>query len=147
MASELLDSPLEGVVFRDVHSAAGRSVEARALDVFWDWDVDINVVGNALLLVVALDLDDKADAGVGRRFHNHIHCEQRLHSDIQTVAHQLEFSIGRDESNKPFVLETAQTHTLMELDVIEFNGLVLGSTSLRFIVSLVIETQLKIRHS
>jgi hypothetical protein len=65
VASELLDSPLEGVVLRHVHCAAGGGVETRAFDVFGDGNVDVDVIGDALLLVVALDLDDEANAGVG----------------------------------------------------------------------------------
>lgn len=125
MACELLDCPLEGVVLGHVDGTACRGVETGTLHVFRDRHVDIDVIGDALLLVVALDLDDEADAGVGGRLYDDIDCEERLHSDIETVAHEFELAIGRDEGNQTFVLEPAQTDALMELDIVELHSLVL----------------------
>lgn len=125
MACELLDRPLQGVVLGDVDRVAGGGVEAGALDVFGDGHVDVDVVGDAPLLVVALHLDDEPDLRVGGGFDDHVHREQWLHPDVQPVAHQFEFAIGRDEGHQSFVLEAAQTDALVELDVVELHGLVL----------------------
>ena len=65
MACELFDCPLESVVFGDVDCAAGGSVEGWTFHVLWHWHEDVDVVGDALLLVVALHLYDESDAGVG----------------------------------------------------------------------------------
>lgn len=147
MACELLDRPLQGVVLGDVDRVAGGGVEAGALDVFGDGHVDVDVVGDAPLLVVALHLDDEPDLRVGGGFDDHVHREQWLHPDVQPVAHQFEFAIGRDEGHQSFVLEAAQTDALVELDVVELHGLVLGGSALGLVVGLVVEAQLEIGHA
>ncbi len=147
MARELLHSPLQGVVLGHVDCAAGRRVEARTLHVFGDGHVDVHVVGDALFLVVALHLDHEADAGVRRRLHDHVDREQRLHSDVESVAHQFELSVGGDEGHEALVLEAAETHALVELDIVELDGLVLGGAALRLVVGLVIEAQLEVGHA
>lgn len=147
MACELLDGPFEGVMFRDVDSTAGGRVKGGTFNVFWYWDIDINIIGNAFLLVVAFDLDDEANAGIGGRFHDDIHCEERFHSNIQPVAHEFELAVGGDESDQSLVFEPAQSDALMELDIVELNGLVLGGASLSLVVSLIVETQFEIGHA
>lgn len=147
VASELLDSPLESIVLGNVDSTAGRGVEGGTLDILRHRHVDINVISNALLLVVALNLNDEADAGVGGRLHDHVHRKQRLHADVQTVAHELELTVRRDEGHQTLVLETTQPHALVELDIVELHSLVLGGTALGLVVGLVVEAQLEVGHS
>lgn len=43
---------------------------------------------------------------------------------IQSVTHQLEFTIGRDEGNGAIGLELRKTNALMKLNVLELNSLV-----------------------
>ena len=147
MPSELLDGPFEGVMLRDVDRTAGGSVEAGTLHILWNWHKDIDVVGDALFLIVAFHLDHEADAGVGGGFHNHINREQRLDSNVETVAHQFELSIGGNESDQTLVLEPAQSDTLMEFYIVELNCLVLGGAALRLVVSLIVEAQFQVRHA
>ncbi len=147
MPSELLDGPFEGVVLRDVDCTASGSVETGTLHIFWHWDKDIHVVGNALFLIVALHLDHEADAGVRGGLHNHINREQRLDSNVETVAHELELSVGGNESDQALVLEPAQPDALMEFDIVELHRLVLGGAALRLVVSLIVEAQFQVRHA
>jgi hypothetical protein len=147
VSCELLDGPLEGVVLWDVNCASCGGVEAWTLHVLRYWDVDVDIVGDALLLVVTLDLDDETDLGVRGILHDYIYCEEGLYSNVQPVTHQLEFSIGRDEGNQSFVFEAAQPYTLVEFDIVEFNSFVLGRPALGLVVGLVVESQLEIRHA
>lgn len=64
VACELFDGPFQSVVLRDVVSVASGRVERRTFDVFRNRNKNINVVGDASFLVVALDLDDESDSGV-----------------------------------------------------------------------------------
>lgn len=146
VACELLDGPLEGVVLGHVDRAAGGRVEAGGLDVLGHRHVDVHVVGDALLLVVALHLYDEPDLGVRGVLHDHVHREQRLHADVQPVAHQLELAVGRDEGHQSLVFEAAETHALVELYVVELHGLVLAGPALRLVVGLVVEAELEVGH-
>ena len=56
---------------------------------------------------------------IGRTFHP----DQRLDGYRQSIAHQLELSIRRNERDRPIVLESSESNTLMELDVLHFDGL------------------------
>lgn len=147
MACELLHRPLQRVVLGHVDRAARGRVEAGRLHVLGDGHEDVDVVGDALLLVVALDLDDEADLGVGGVLDDHVHREERLHADVQPVAHELELAVGRDEGDQSLVLEAAEAHALVELDVVELHGLVLAGPALRLIVGLVVEAELEVGHA
>ena len=147
MACELLDRPLEGVVLGHVDGTARGGVEAGTLHVFRHRHVDVHVIGNALLLVVAIHLYHEADARVGGRLDDDIDGEERLHSDVEPVAHELELAVGRDEGHQTLVLEPAQSDALVELDIVEFDGLVLGGPALRLIVGLVVEPQFEVGHA
>lgn len=147
MARELLDGPLQGVVFGDIVGMTCGRVKARTFNIFWNWHKDIDVVGNTSFLVVTLDLDNESDSSLRRGLHNHINRKERLDSDVKSVAHEFEFSIRRDEGDEPLVLKPSQSDALMELYIVEFHSFVLGGSALSFIVSLIIEAQLEIGHS
>ena len=107
MASELFDSPFQGIVLRDIGCISSWSVKTRTLDIFRYRHKDIHVVSYASLFVVAFYLHYEPYLGIRWCFNNDINRKQRLHSNIQTIAHQFEFSIRRDKSDKSFVLEAA----------------------------------------
>jgi hypothetical protein len=79
---ELLDGPLERVVLGDVGCTSCGGVEAWALHVLRYRDVYVDVVGDALLLVIALHLNDEANLGVRWGLDDYVHCEEGLHSNI-----------------------------------------------------------------
>lgn len=60
---EGLNRPLEGTVLWHVGDRAGSHLKGGALHIFGHRDEDLDVVGGALLLVVALDLDQEFDLG------------------------------------------------------------------------------------
>lgn len=139
VACELLDGPFEGIVLGNINCISCWSIETWTLDIFRHWHVDVHVVSNTLLLVVALHLYDESDLRIGWILHDDIHSEERLHSDIQTITHQFEFAIRRNECYQSFILESTQPHTLMELYIIEFNCLVLRCPSLCLVICLIVQ--------
>ena len=66
---------------------------------------------------------------------------------IQSVCHQIEFAIWRDERNHPFTLEFVQTHTLMELNILHFNEFTASGSILHFKEDLVIQSKLELWHT
>lgn len=44
---------------------------------------------------------------------------QRLNDGRQTIAHQFERAIGRNERNRAIIVKSRQPHTLMEFDILE----------------------------
>src|SRR5690242_3388680 len=72
---------------------------------------------------------------------------QWLDLRIQTVAHQLELAIRRDETDRPVVLESRQAHTLMEFDIFHLDRLASCRPSCCFEHSLVIQAQPQFRHT
>ena len=107
MACELFDGPLEGIFLRDVGDVAGGSAEVGVLDIIGDGHEHIHVVGDAFLLIVGLDFDQKPDFCLRRLFNDHVHREKGLDADIEPVAHELELSVWGDECDQSLVLEAA----------------------------------------
>jgi hypothetical protein len=140
MTCELFNGPLQGIVLRNINCISSWSIETWALDILRYGDIDVNIIGNTFLFVVALDFDDESDLCVRWSFHDDINCEERLDSNIQTVTHQLEFTIRWDESYESFVLKTSKSDALMEFDIIELNCLIFGCSSLCFVVSFIVES-------
>ena len=147
MTCELFDSPFQWIFLRNVGAASINCLEIWIFNVIRNWNKNFNIGGSASLLVVAFNLDQKSDFGSWWVFHNHIDWKQRFDPYIKSVTHELELSIGRNESNQPFILKSAESDTLMELDIVEFNGFVSWSSSLGFVISLVVESKFEVRHS
>ena len=147
MTSKLFDSPLQSIVFRNVVSMTSRWVEWWTLYILRNRHEDVHIVGYASFLVVAFYFDNETNFSCWWSFNYHVNREQRLNSDIQSITHEFELSIRRDKSHQSFILETTESDTLMELDIIELNSFVFRCSSLSLVVSLVIESQLQIRHS
>mgnify|MGYP000276308820 CR=1 FL=1 len=66
---------------------------------------------------------------------------------IETIGHQIEFTIRRYKRNVAFLLELVQTHTLMELDVLHLDQLASCSPILHLEEDLVIEAELELWHT
>lgn len=147
MACELLYRPFQGIVLGDIDCVSCGSVEGWTLHVFRDGHKDVHVVSNALLLVVALHLYDESNFGIGGVLDDDVDCEERLDANVQTIAHEFELAIGRNEGDESLVLEATQPDALMELDIVELNCFVFGCPPLCLVVCLVVESQLEIGHS
>lgn len=96
-----------------------------AFHIFGHGHKDIYVVSNAPLFIVALDLDNEPDSGGRRGLHDNIYGKERFDTNVKSIAHKLEFAIGRDEGHESFILKSTQSDTLMELYVVELHCLVL----------------------
>ena len=105
VACKLLNSPFQSIVFWNIDCVSCWSIESWTLDVFRHWHIDIHVISNALLLVVTLHLYDESNFGIGGILNDYVHCEQRFHPNVQTITHQLELTIGGNESHQSLVLE------------------------------------------
>jgi len=80
-------------------------------------------------------------------FDHALHPDQRLDLGIQAVAHELKFSIGRDETYSTIVLEPRQPHTLMEFDVLHFDSFPSARPSSILEHDFVVESQAQLRHA
>ena len=73
--------------------------------------------------------------------------DQRLDLRVQAVAHELELAVGRDEADGAVVLEAAQPHALVELDVLHLDGLAARRAPRRLEHDLVVEPEAQLRHA
>lgn len=55
-------------------------------------------------------LDHVLDTAVGMWLHDSLHPDQRLHVRRQSVRHQVELSVWRDEGDSAVVLEASEPH-------------------------------------
>lgn len=53
--------------------------------------------------------------------------DQGLDLGIESVGHQLKFSVWRDKGNGPVILKPGESDTLMKLDILHFDRLAPGS--------------------
>ena len=102
---ELLDHPLHCVFFRCVcHSSTG-GLEHRRVNVCWYWDQDLDIVRGRLRLELSFGFDEKLNLGLGVVLNDTFYVNQRFDSCIESVVHQLEVSIRRDELDRSILLE------------------------------------------
>lgn len=115
-------------------------------DVFRDRYENVDIVGNASFFVVAFYFDEETYFSAGGLFDDDVNREEGLDSDIESIAHQFKLTIGGNESDKPLIFELAKPDALVELNVVELNGLAFGGAALCLVVGLVIEPQFEVRH-
>jgi len=73
--------------------------------------------------------------------------DQRLDLRVQAVAHELELAVGRDEADGAVVLEAAEPHALVELDVLHLDGLAARRAPRRLEHDLVVEPEAQLGHA
>lgn len=139
MTCKLFHSPSQSIMLRDINCTTSGSIKAWTLNIFRNWYENINVVSDAPLFVVTFNFDYESDSCVWWSLDNHIDWEQRLNSNVKTITHEFKFSIWRNKSYQTLIFKTAQTNTLMELNIIEFNGFIFWSTTLCLIIGFIIE--------
>mmetsp|Transcript_20800 Transcript_20800/g.61968 ORF Transcript_20800/g.61968 Transcript_20800/m.61968 type:complete len:308 (-) Transcript_20800:8-931(-) len=82
------------------------------------------------------------------RVHDGLNPDQRLDVRVQSIAHELEFAIRRDERDGAVVLEAGQADTLVKFDVLHLHGLALGHRPpCRLEQQLVVESKLELGHA
>ena len=66
---------------------------------------------------------------MGVALNDRLHPDQWLDVCVEPIRHELKLAVGRNERDRPVVVEPRQTHTLVELDVLQLDGLGLTTTS------------------
>ena len=121
---KLLNRPDNGILIGQVGDVADGALEGGTVDIGGHGNDDLDIVGDTpgLELGPGLDhiLDPRALVGLNHR----LDPDERLDVGVETVGHEVELSVGRDEADGAVVLEAGQPHTLMELDVLHLDGLV-----------------------
>ena len=120
-AGKLLDAPNHGIGIRDVLDIADVCLENGRVDILRNGDNDFDVVGDGLRFELRLSLDKILDLGATEVFNDTVGPDQRLDVSVQTIGHQVEFTIRRDERNVTLLFELVEAHTLMELDVLHLD--------------------------
>jgi hypothetical protein len=72
---------------------------------------------------------------------------QRLDLGVESVAHELEFAVWRDEADGPVVFESRQSHALVELDVLHLDCLSACCPAGGLEHDLVVEAQAQFGHA
>jgi hypothetical protein len=119
--------------------------------------------GRRVDVVSHRNLDDHVDRGrsaleVGVRLHNVLHTRmfplvdrtldrnRRLADRIDSIAHQLELTVRRNETDGSIAFKVEQSHTLVQLDILQLDAARLAA-SLMLVQELVVQAQLEFRHS
>lgn len=79
--------------------------------------------------------------------HHAFHPYQRLDLRIQTIAHELELAVGRDEADGSVVLKSTQSHALVELDIFHFHRLSSCRSARRLKHDFVIQAETEFGHA
>jgi hypothetical protein len=79
-------------------------------------------VSDRLVSVITFGLDIVFNFGFGALIHVDFDPDERLELSIESVRHEFEVAIGRSELNDSFTLEFVHVDTLVEFEVVHFNG-------------------------
>ena len=82
--------------------------------------VNLDVDGGGVSFEVGLGLHEVVDGG-GLLGGGDLHPDERLDLGVQTIGHEVELAIGRNERNGFVVVEGGKTDALMEVDVFQVN--------------------------
>ena len=150
--------------------AADVGAEAGGVGVFGDGDKDFDVVGGGAAFELRsrlyhissargltshlgalterkTDLQGKFDPRPRMTPHITLHPNQRLHLRIQPIAHKFKFAIRRDETNRPIILKSRQSHTLMEFHILHLHALPSRRSSRAFKHHFVVQPKPQFGHS
>ena len=125
------DGPDDAVFLRHVFTEACGRLELGSVSVRRNRNYDLHVVGCAPLLELALGFDHVFHARVTELLNERFDPEERFHLGVESVRHELEVSVRRNERNSSVVLEPRQPNALVKLDVLELDCLVLCALEIR----------------
>eukprot|EP00053_Salpingoeca_punica_P017751 m.171606 g.171606 ORF g.171606 m.171606 type:complete len:404 (-) comp17279_c0_seq1:208-1419(-) len=147
-ARELLDGPHDSGELGRIADCADGCLELWRVGVAGHGDDNLHVVGGGPPLELALGLDEVLDAAVRVPLNDRLDPDQRLDLGAEAVGHELKLAVGRDEGDGAVLLEARQAHALVELDVLELNGLALAGVAARRLEhELVVEAETQLRHA
>lgn len=113
-------------------------LEYWGVHIWGHWHDDVDVVGDRLRFELSLGLDEVLNLATSEVFNDTVSPDEWFHMRVNSVRHQVELTIWRDEANAPLAFEFVQSHTLMELDILHLNEFTSRSTTLLFKKFLVI---------
>lgn len=116
---ELLDCPDERVIIRRIPHATGCALCLWSIHVWWHWDFDLDVLGNALWAVLSPSTDEHFNPSTLVSLNCRVNVDDRLDRSGQTVAHQLELAIWWNECDGTITLELREADTRVELDILK----------------------------
>ena len=122
-ATKLLNLPHHCGEFRRIRHSANRSTELGRVGVVRYRDDDLDVVSRRTALELRFDLDHELNARALVALDNGLGPDEWLDLRRETVAHQLELPVRRDERDRTVILKTREAHTLVELYVLHFDCL------------------------
>ena len=127
---ELLDLPQQAVLIGYIAHRSQRRlflillvqpyIELRRVHVSRQRHEDLHVRSSRVRLEVGLRLHEIIDRGrlaSGR----HLHPDERTDLCVQTIGHEGELAIGRNEADCLVIVKRGETHTLMEVDVFQID--------------------------
>jgi len=82
MTCKLFDCPFQSIVLRNIASTSSRSVKLRALDVFRDWDKNVNIIGNTPFFVITFHFNYKSDFCIWWVLYDYVNWKEWLYSNI-----------------------------------------------------------------
>lgn len=135
---ELLDLPQQTVLIGHVAHRSQRRLVRTALPEFYielrrvhiggQRHEDFHVGGGGMRLEVGLGLHEIVD-GSGLACGGDLDPDERTNLCVQTVRHERELPVGRDEADRFIVVERRQTDALVEMDVFQID--VVAAAALR----------------
>ena len=151
VALELLDPPHDCVLVWLILGLAGSSgVNLAGCGVVGHGDLGDHVAGEVGPLEDGFDLDGVLNAVLICELLHYWHdLEGQIDVLADTVGHQLEDTVGRDERDRTVPVELSQPHALVELDVVDLDALVhLGRSLLGvFDEQFVVDAKLALGHA
>lgn len=118
---KLLDRPNHTAFIRDIFDGAHIRLKHRRIYIDWNWDDNVDVVGNAFLLELRPGFDDKFNFRFIAVFYSCFHPNKRLNMRINPISHQLKFTIRRYECYQSLALKFVQPYALMKFDILQIN--------------------------
>mmetsp|Transcript_6541 Transcript_6541/g.12955 ORF Transcript_6541/g.12955 Transcript_6541/m.12955 type:complete len:393 (-) Transcript_6541:127-1305(-) len=146
LPSELLDLPNQAAILGSVLDLAHRCLEAWGIRIFWNRNADFDIVGIASSLEIRLRFDQKLHPRILVALNLSLNPNQWANLRRETIVHEVELSIRRNKGDGPVALEAAQSHTLMESNVVHLYTLPACTTSVLH-EDLVVEPKLQLWHT
>lgn len=128
-------------IYRAAHS------ELRVARIVRHRDIDLYIIRRAPPLELRLNLHHVFHPAALVAFHSCLDPYEWLYGGRETVGHELELAVRRDEGNCTVVLEAREAHALMELDVFHLDRLPPRGPPCALKHHLVVQTKTQLGHS
>src|ERR1700710_3209737 len=86
------------------------------------WDSNFHIIGRAFSFELCLGFDHVFNSRSSIIFDNCFDPNEGLDGCLETVTHQFEITVWRNEANSTIILEARETNTLVEFDILHFDS-------------------------